>query len=146
MVEIARDSPEMRVVQGRKRGRKPKMPLMKEVELAYGHLHDLDWLQECGLTNLPLVQERIHRQNFMPEAQSLRALLIEAARQVIRDIAVIPGMENVTVFLTGYLEGRRVTDMAKELGVTREWCSRGYRQEAFRLAGMQFVRLASFSQ
>ena len=130
----------------KKRGRKPKMPLMTEVELAYGHLHNLDWLQECGLANLPAVQERTPRHNFMPEAQALRELLIEAAKQVTQDIAKIPGMENETAFLKGYLAGKKVSEMAKELGVTREWCSRGYRREAFRLAGMQFVRLVSFSQ
>ena len=146
MVEIARDSPKRKVGQGRKRGRKPKMPLMKEVELAYGHLHNLDWLQECSLTNLPFVKERSHHHNFMPEAQALRGLLIEAAKQVTQDIAKIPGMENETAFLKGYLAGKKVSEMAKELGVTREWCSRGYRREAFRLAGMQFVRLVSFSQ
>jgi hypothetical protein len=119
------------------------MPMMKEVQLAYGHLHNLDWLQESSLTRLPLVQERKHGHNFMPEAQALRELLIEAAQQVGQDIAKIPGMEKETAFLKGYLGGKKVVEIAKELGVTREWCSRGYRKEAFRLAGMQFVRLVS---
>jgi hypothetical protein len=146
MVEIARESPVRKADQGKKRGRKPKMPLMKEIELAYGHLHNLDWLQESSLANLPSVHERTHRHNFMPEAQALRELLIEAAQQVIQDITKIPGMESETAFLKGYLAGKKVSEIAKELGVTREWCSRGYRKEAFRLAGMQFVRLVSFRE
>jgi hypothetical protein len=146
MVKIARDSPVTKVGQCKKRGRKPKLPLMKEVELAYGHLHNLDWLQECGLTSIPPIHERSNRYNFMPEAQAVRELLIEAANQVTQDIAKIPGMENETAFLKGYLAGTKVSEIAKELGVTREWCSRGYRKEAFRLAGMQFVRLVSFRQ
>lgn len=52
----------------------------------------------------------------------------------------------MATFLNGYLAGKKVSEIAKELGVTREWCSRGYRKEAFRLAGMQFVKLVSFSQ
>jgi len=79
MVEIAGDSPVMKIGQRKKRGRKPKLPLTREVELAYGHLYDLDWLQESGLAQLPAVQERKHRHNFIPEAQALRELLIEAA-------------------------------------------------------------------
>jgi hypothetical protein len=130
----------------KKRGRKPKLPLMREVELSYGHLHDLDWLQECSLTKLPAVQERTFKYGFMPEAQALRELLIEAAKQVIQDIAKIPGMERIATFLEGYLAGKSVSQMAKEFGVSRAWCSRGYRKEAFRLAAEQFVRLVSFSQ
>jgi hypothetical protein len=30
--------------------------------------------------------------------------------------------------------------VTEEVGVSREWCSRNYRKEALRLAGMQFVR------
>jgi len=121
MVEITGDSPVRNAGQGKKRGRKPKMPLMKEVELAYGHLHDLDWLQECGLTNLPSVQKQSHHHNFMPEAQALRVLLIEAAQQVIQETVKIPGMESETAFLKSYLAGKKVSEIARELGVTREW-------------------------
>lgn len=42
-----------------------------------------------------------------------------------------------------HIEGRRVAEIAKELGVSRDWCSRAYRKQALQLAGMQFVRLVA---
>ena len=147
MVEsIARDSPVLKVVHGKRRGRKPKVALMKQVEEAYSALHNLDQLQESPLSGLQVVQERKQPQHTMPEAQALRETLIESARQVIRDIEHIPSMGSVEVFLERYLEGKRITEIAKELGVSREWCSRSYRKEAFRLAGMRFVRSVFLSQ
>lgn len=82
----------------------------------------------------------------MPEAQALRSLLMEVARQVVQDLATMPDKSGVRVFLERYLEGKNLTEIARELGVSREWVARSYRREAFRLAGMQFVRLVSFSQ
>jgi DNA-directed RNA polymerase specialized sigma24 family protein len=49
----------------------------------------------------------------------------------------------VRLFLVRYLEGKKVAEIAEELGVSREWCSKAYRREALRLAGMQFVRSVS---
>ena len=43
------------------------------------------------------------------------------------------------MFLERYLEGKQVVEIAKELGVSREWCSRNYRKEALRLAATQFI-------
>ena len=147
MTEIARGSrlgPNVR--HGKRRGRRPKVPLMKEVESAYGRLHDLDWLQECSLAGLPEVRQLAQPRQFMPEAQALRGLLIQAARQVIEDIETVPSLAGVRLFLVKYLEGRRVSEVDRELGVSREWCSRHYRKEAFRMAGMQFVRLISIGR
>ncbi|MFQ6027443.1 MAG: hypothetical protein ACE5Q6_08125, partial [Dehalococcoidia bacterium] len=127
----------------RRRGRRPKTPLMEQVEQAYLNLHDLDWLQECELVNLPEVQERIDLRHTMPEAQALRGMLFEAAKQVIRDLATVPDKDGVRIFLEGYLEGRTVTEIAKRLKVRREWVSRAYRKEALTLAGIRFVRSVS---
>ncbi|MFQ6029791.1 MAG: hypothetical protein ACE5Q6_20130, partial [Dehalococcoidia bacterium] len=127
----------------RRRGRRPKTPLMDQVERAYINLHDLDWLQECELVKLPEVQERIEPRHTMPEAQALRGLLIAAAKQAGKDISNVPDLAGVRVFLERYAAGKKVAEIAQELGVTREWCSRAYRKEAFRLAGMQFVRSIS---
>ena len=126
-----------------KRGRKPKTPLLKQVEEAYTHLHDLDWLHECRLAELPEVRERIDPRHTIPEAQALRSLLLEAARQVIAAVGSVPDKSGVTVFLERYLEGKPVTEIARELGVSREWVSRAYRREALALCGRQFVRLVS---
>ena len=51
--------------------------------------------------------------------------------------------QGVAGFLNGYLAGKSVAEIAQELGVSREWCSRNYRREALRLAGMHFVRSIS---
>ncbi len=79
----------------------------------------------------------------MPEAQALRDLLIEVARQVARDMGQIPGKEGMAAFLTGYVTGKSVAEIAQEIGVRREWVSRAYRREALALAGAQFIRLVS---
>ena len=137
MVVEPRDAP----AHGAKRGRKPKVPLLQQVGEAYGrHLHDLDWLQECALARLPEVQQRVQPGQAMAQGQALRGLLVEAISQVIRDLEVVPGKSGIKVFLQGYLEAKPITQIAQELGVTREWCSRNYRKEALRLGGMQFVR------
>ena len=116
---------------------------MKHVEEAYSHLHDLDWLQECQLANLPEVRDRIDPGRTIPEAQALRGLMLEAARQVIDDMGAVPDKSGVTAFLERYLVGKSVTEIAQELGVSREWVSRAYRKEALGLCGRQFVRLVS---
>ena len=61
-------------------------------------------------------------------------MAIAAASQVIKDVNQVPGKEVVATFLKGYLAGRSVAEIAQELGVSREWCSRNYRWEALRLA------------
>jgi hypothetical protein len=126
-----------------RRGRRPKTPLMEQVEQAYAHLHDLDWLRECDLAGLPEVQEKAQPHQTMPEAQALRDLLIAAARQVARDMGQIPGKEGVAAFLLGYLAGNSVAEIAQGIGVRREWVSRAYRREALALAVAQFIRLVS---
>ena len=124
---------------GKRRGRPPKTPLMEQVEQAYTHLNDLDALQESALTRLDAVQERIQPRQAMPEAQALRSLLMEAAQEIIKDMGHIPGKEGLGVFLERWLEGKQVSEIAQELRVTRETCSRNYRREGLRLAAMQFI-------
>jgi hypothetical protein len=127
----------------RRPGRRPKTPLMDQVGEAYLHLHDWDWLQECELARLPEVQQLVNPRQVMAEAQALRNLLIEAARRVMIDLATMPDKSGVREFLERHLEGKNVSEIARELGVSREWVNRGYRREAFRLAGMQFVTMVS---
>ncbi|MDP6550282.1 MAG: hypothetical protein QF659_09450, partial [Dehalococcoidia bacterium] len=55
----------------------------------------------------------------------------------------VPGKEGVAAFLTGYLAGKSVAEIAQEIGVRREWVSRAYRREAMALAIAQFIRLVS---
>ena len=79
----------------------------------------------------------------MPQAQALPSLLKEAGQQVVRDLDAVPGKSRVTAFLEKFLEGKRVGEIAKELGVSREYCSRTFRKEAFALASEQCLRLAA---
>jgi hypothetical protein len=123
-----------------RRGRKPKTPLIDQVEEAYVHLNDLDWLQSCGLVNLPEVQQKVRPQQIMAEGLALRGFLGQAALEVVRDIEKAPEMAGVKLFLERYLQGKRVAEIAQELGVSWEWCSRSYLKEALRLAVMQFLR------
>jgi hypothetical protein len=58
----------------------------------------------------------------------------------------IPGKEGVVAFLTGYLAGKSVAEIAQELGVRREWVSRSYRRESLALAIAQFIRLISHDE
>lgn len=66
-----------------------------------------------------------------------------AARQVLQDIGDVPDQSSAHYFLESYLEGKSVAQIARELGVTRSWCSRSYRKDALQLAGTQFVKLIS---
>ena len=123
-----------------KRGRKPKRPLSEQTSEAFLHIHDLDWLQECDLADLPEVREKANPHSTMPEGLALRGLLAKAVLQVIIDIKHIPGMTGVTAFLEGYLRGTKVTEIARQLNVSREWCYRSYRKEALSLVNIQFIR------
>ncbi len=95
------------------------------------------------MSNLPEVQAQLSRMQTMSEGQALRSLLFESARYVVRDLATVPGKSGLKTFLEGYLAGKTVTEIARELEVSREWVSRSYRREALRLAVAQFVRLVS---
>ena len=50
---------------------------MEQVEEAYLHLHDWDWLRDSELVGLPEVQQRVNPRQIMPEAQVLRGMLFE---------------------------------------------------------------------
>ena len=47
---------------------------LQHVVEAYGHLHDLDWLQDSPLTGLEAVRERTNPLAPMPQAQALPAM------------------------------------------------------------------------
>ena len=126
-----------------KPGRRSKEPLIKQVEQAYAHLHDLDWLEKCRLAQLPEVQERVDSKHPMAEAQTLRRLLMAAARQIVQVLSEVPDKGEVRTFLKMYLDGKSVTEIAHELGKSREWVSRAYRKEALTLTGTQFSKLIS---
>jgi len=109
-------------------------PLRRQILRAYEHLHDLDWLQESPLVDLAAVQRRRNRTSAMADGWALRDLLIEAATRAARDAGEIPTLTRLRRFLEQYLEGKPITEIAADLGVSREWCSRAYRKQALNLA------------
>lgn len=123
----------------KRRGRRPKVALVDQVWDAYNHLHNLDLLQESPLVFQEVVQENLNHRKFMPEAQALRLLLGQAADQVIEDTEEIQYLARTRTFLRRYLEGKKVVEIAEELGISREWCSTKYKKEALRLAVAQFI-------
>lgn len=123
----------------KRRGRKPKIALVEQVWDAYTHLHNLDLLQESPLVSQSVIQENLNRRKFMAEAQALRLLLGQAADQVIQDTEEIQYLAKTRTFLLRYLEGKKVVEIAEELGISREWCSTKYKKEALRLAVAQFI-------
>lgn len=127
----------------RTRQRRSRTPLVRELIRAYGHLHDLDRLQESPLVELEGVQARTNQLSAMGEAKALRTILVEAATQAASELAAVPTQAHVRHFLERYLGGKGVSEIAVELGVSREWCSRGYRTQAFELAAMQCERLVT---
>lgn len=139
----ARLEPERAPAPPRRRSRRARTPLLDEIEQAYVHLHDMDWLQESNLARLPEVTRHVNLKQAMPHAQALRALLTTAAHKVVKDMNATPDKSKAALFLRRYIEGKSVTEIAREMGVRREWVSRSYRGEAFKLAGEQFVRLIS---
>ena len=118
---------------------------MTQAQEAFAHLHELDWLEECDLRKVPAVLSRVDPSQTMPQAQALRSLLTDAAERVILDLGDIPKKSHVSLFLQGWLKGKRVSEIARDLGVSREHCSREFRKEAFQLVSEQFLRLASRS-
>lgn len=118
-------------------------PLFRECVRAYMHLHDLDYLQASPLVKLEIVRERMNHLSAMAEARALRAVLVEAATHAARDAIDLPTQAPLQHFLEQYLAGKRVSEIAADLGVTREWCSRAYRRQALELAAMQCERLIS---
>ncbi len=66
-----------------------------------------------------------------------------AARQIVQVLSEVPDKGEDRTFLELYLDGNSVTEIAQELGKTREWVSRAYRKEALTLAGTQFIKLIS---
>ena len=54
----------------------------------------------------------------MPQAQALRSLLVEAAQQVVQGIGDVPDMVSMKVLLERYLQGKKVAEIAEELGVS----------------------------
>jgi len=113
------------------------------VEDAYLHLHDLDWLQTSEISRIPEVQAHLNRQQTMSQGQALRILLFDSARHLIRDLATVPDKSGVKTFLDGYLAGKTITSIAREIGVRREWVSRAYRREGLDLAVAHFIRVMS---
>lgn len=127
----------------RARRPRPRSPLMREFIRAYRYLHDLDRLQDSPLVELDGVRARTNPLSVMAEAKALRAVLVEAATRAASDLAAVPTQAHVRHFLEQYLCGKGISEIAVELGVSREWCSRGYRTQAFELAAMQCERLVT---
>ena len=86
-------------------------------------------------------RKRVDSKHPMPEAQTLRRLLMAAAQQIVQVLSDVPDKTEVKTFVETYVDGKSVTEIAQELGKGREWVSRAYRKEA--LAGTQFIKLIS---
>ncbi len=127
---------------GAKRGRPRKVPLPQQVQEAYGKLPSLDWLQECQLAHRPELQEHVQPRQAMAQGQALRHLLIEAAQQVAGILAQVPDKEKISIFLGKYAQGKTISKIAGEMGVTRKSVYT-YRDEGFKYASEQFVLLIS---
>ena len=87
------------------------------------------------------IQSRVRRQETMPEGQTLRRLTAEAVDRVAQELSSQPRKSRITGYLQGHVKGAATPEIAEELGVTREWCSRSYAMEALRLVALQFTRL-----
>lgn len=125
----------------RRQQTKPTSVLLRQIVQAYADLHDLDRLDESPLVRLEVVRESVNRLNPMAEARAVRALLLEAARRAALQASDVPTQQPLRHFLEQYVAGKNVTEIAAELGVSREWCSRSYRKQALELAAMQCERL-----
>ncbi len=82
----------------------------------------------------------------MPEGNALRELLMDAAKRAIIDLSSMAAKQNIGLFLRKYLEGKKITWISREMGVSREWCSRHYRKEAIKLATTHFLTITSNSR
>jgi hypothetical protein len=94
------------------------------------------------LVKLPAVKERLQANKTMPEGQALRGLLIEATLKAIGDLSSVAAKSNVALFLKKYIEGKKITWISREVGVSREWCTKSYRKEAIKVAAFHFLTTA----
>ena len=101
----------------KRRGRKPAVPLLKQVEQAYAHLYDYDWLQKSQLVDHEAVQERLNPRLAMAGARALQESLLRAAQEVLQLLDGLPNRSKVHVFLDRYISGKKVFEIADEMGI-----------------------------
>jgi hypothetical protein len=123
-------------VSASKRGRRSAADWLKEISLAWGNLYREDKLQESWLASLPMV-ERLAASKYgggiVGKGMALKTLLQQAlskARQQATD-------ERVRALLTKY-PNEKMTDIAAQLGLSREQVSRRYCTQAASLLVMTF--------
>jgi len=103
----------------KKRGRKSGEELTHQVALGLKHVQDMERLERNPLARLPAVKilaEEKYREAAIPTGFALRVLLIEAAKNVVRDFEELPGYQREIKFLKAYVNGRSVAEIAGAWG------------------------------
>ena len=126
-----------------KRGRKSAQDQEVEIVEALLHLHDLDWLDECAVTDYPPVKKFVNPSDAMARGQALRKLLLRSIKRVEDALADVPGYES---FFDAFCRGEAVSKIARDLGVRREVVFRNYRPRALSLVAKDFVQMLKTSE
>ncbi|MHB8577878.1 MAG: hypothetical protein ACYDCQ_21405 [Dehalococcoidia bacterium] len=106
------------------------------------HLGDIPWLADSPLVRLPAVQARCRDDSrLFADGRALQARLQEGISEVLRDLEGDGALARWRVLLTGVRDGKSISGVARELGLTREHVSRTYWPPVVRLVAQSLTAL-----
>jgi len=130
----------------KKRGRKSGDEVLQQVASAMKNLQELEILEDSPLVRLPavrwLAQTKYLRVMF-PSAFALRLMLLESVNQMLSDLADMPNYQRELRFLHGFIQGRSVAEISRELSLSREHVARTVQPRALKLVAKVFLIRAS---
>lgn len=136
----------MKKVAQKKRGRKSGQEEIRNVGSALKNLQEVEFLEQSSLGRLPAVRqlaETEYRQASFPTALALRRLLLQAVRDVMRELGEMQRYQREIKFLQKYIAGESVAKISRGLGLSREHVSRTVRPRALGLVARVFLARAS---
>ena len=125
-----------------KRGRKSGQEIQEQVILALKNLQELGLLEESPLGRLPAVRqlaETEYKLSIFPTGFALRSSLLEAVNVVMKQFGEIPGYQREVRFIERFAEGASVTEISRELDLSREHVARTVQPKALRLVTKTFL-------
>lgn len=118
--------------------------LMGRLDHALKHVDNRIELNRNPLTRLSTIArlaESRYEGRLHPRALALREIVGEAVRWVLAELDGESSLRYVHQFLTMYSSGSSVAEASRQLGLSREHCSRSIKREALRLVAQRFAEL-----
>ena len=112
------------------------------ISLAIRHIQELEYLEESPLARLPAVHDLAYgmlKDAVIPLGLALQQFLLDSVSVVIRDFGKQAGYHRVIQFLRALVDGQPVTEISRELGLSREHVARTVQPQAVALVGRVFL-------